>query len=69
MIKSIKRVHIARNPSYPLYGVIVEYDDGQMLWDLGAMRQADTLAAAAIAYPGHDVTLWDDPDHYSQAQP
>jgi hypothetical protein len=65
----IVRVMIARNPSYPLYGVLVEYQDGRQLWDLGAMREADTLAAAALAYPDHPITLWDYPEHYSQVTP
>lgn len=67
----IVRVMIARNPSYPRYGVIAVYADGRELWDCdcASNREADTLAAAAIAYPDHPILLWDHPDHYCQVKP
>ena len=63
----IVRVHIAKSPCYPQFGISVEYTDGRALWDTDCASncEATTLAAAALAYPDHPVTLWDDPAHYS----
>lgn len=64
----VVRIHIAMNPSSPRYGIIVEYDDGRELWDwdCASMREEETLALAREAYPDWNVTMWDDPHHYSQ---
>lgn len=60
------RVHIAKSPCYPPFGVICEYDDGKELWDCDCAsdNEAVTLQAATEEYDV-PVTMWDDPEHYS----
>lgn len=62
-----RKLHIARSPCYPPYGIIVE-DGGKELWDCdcAASTEEQALAAAREQYPGEEVLMWDDPDHYSQ---
>jgi hypothetical protein len=63
----IVNVHIAKSPCYPPYGVIVEYDDGQELWDCDCASNLEevTIEAAREEYPEHELLMWDHPLHYS----
>lgn len=63
----IKYLHIAKNPSYPPYGIVAEYDDGRELWDCdcSANTEAQVLACAKQQYPRRKVLMWDNPRHYS----
>jgi 1,2-phenylacetyl-CoA epoxidase PaaB subunit len=62
----IKHIHIAKNPSYPPYGVIVEYTDGRELWDgdCAASTEEQALAHAKEQHPRRKVLMWDNPKHY-----
>jgi hypothetical protein len=61
------KLHLAKSPCWPPYGIIQETDDGRELWDCdcasGSVEQ--TLAFAAEEYPGVPVLGFGDPDHYS----
>lgn len=63
----IVRIHIAKGPSYPTYGIIVEYSNGEQLWDCDcfAPTEAEALKLARREYPRRKIVMWNSPDHYS----
>jgi hypothetical protein len=67
MRPKIKHIHIAKNPSYPPYGIVVEYADGRELWDAdcAASTEEQALARAKEEHPRRNVLMWDNPKHYS----
>ncbi len=64
----IVRLHIAKSPCYPPYGIVAEYADGRELWDgdCAASTEAQALLFAKERYPRRKVLMWDNPRHYSQ---
>lgn len=62
----IKRIHLAKSPCWPPYGIIVEYDDGRELWDCDCASGSEeqTLTFATEQYPGRKILGFDHPKHY-----
>ena len=62
------RLHLAKSPCWPPYGIVCEYADGRELWDCdcAAGTPEDVLAHAKQRWPRRKVVGFDDPRHYSK---